>query len=99
MSQSSQINQHPLIVDWGATHEKWICAVATFRLNLSEVARVSGLTRQHVYSVLRGKSVPSMICATEIDRAIDICVDRRRESALKTLSQIKKIKEISDANS
>jgi len=93
------MNISPLIVDWGATHEKWICAVSTFRLNLSEVARVSGLTRQHVYAVLKGKSVPSMICATEIDRAIEICVDRRRELAMKTLSQIKQIKETSDANS
>ena len=70
---------HP--IDWTATHTKWKTAVTTFRLNLSEISREAGTTRQHVTSILAGRSIPSIIIAERIDRAMDMAVERRKSFA------------------
>jgi transcriptional regulator with XRE-family HTH domain len=55
--------------------------VTTFRLNLSEISREAGTTRQHVTSILAGRSIPSIIIAERIDRAMDMAVERRKSFA------------------
>lgn len=67
----------PLEVDYKATLLKWTTAIATYRLNISEVARMSGVTRQHITNILNGSAVPSMIVAERIDKAIDASVEER----------------------
>lgn len=71
--------QQPFEVDYKATLLKWITAIATYRLNISEVARMSGVTRQHITNILNGSAVPSMLVAERIDRAIDASVEARHE--------------------
>jgi plasmid maintenance system antidote protein VapI len=71
--------QQPFEVDYKATLLKWITAIATYRLNISEVARMSGVTRQHITNILNGSAVPSMLVADRIDRAIDASVEARHE--------------------
>lgn len=67
----------PLEVDYKATLLKWTTAIATYRLNISEVARMSGVTRQHITNILNGSAVPSMLVAERIDKAIDASVEER----------------------
>jgi transcriptional regulator with XRE-family HTH domain len=71
----------PLEVDYKATLLKWTTAIATYRLNISEVARMSGVTRQHITNILNGTAVPSMLVAERIDKAIDASVDERHKVA------------------
>lgn len=78
----------PLVVDWSATLSKWRVAVDTFRLNLSEVCREAGVTRQHVTAILNGAAVPTMVVAERIDRAIDAAVDRRSRIARENLDRM-----------
>lgn len=68
-------------VNWSMTLAKWKAAIATFRLNMSEISRESGVARQHITSIVNGSSIPSIVVAERIDRAIDGAVDRRREAA------------------
>jgi DNA-binding phage protein len=68
-------------VNWLATLVKWKTAIATFRLNMSEISRESGVARQHITSIVNEASIPSIVVAERIDRAIDAAVDRRREAA------------------
>lgn len=79
----------PLVVDWAATLAKWKGAVGSFRLNLSDISRESGVTRQHVTSILAGTSVPSMPVAERIDRAIDAAVERRKVIAREATAGLK----------
>lgn len=83
----------PLVVDWAATLAKWKGAVGSFRLNLSEISRESGVTRQHVTSILNEASVPSMIVAERIDRAIDAAVERRKQIAREAAEGIRVLME------
>lgn len=66
-------------INWTASLGKWITAVGTFRLNVSDIARESKVTRQHIAQILSGDSVPSVIVAQRIDEAIDAAVERRQE--------------------
>lgn len=69
----------PLEVDYKATLLKWTTAIAAYRLNISEVARMSGVTRQHITNILNGSAVPSMLVAERIDKAIDASVEERHK--------------------
>lgn len=77
----------PHAIDWNATLTKWKTAVTTFRLNLSEISREAGTTRQHVTSILAGRSVPSVIIAERIDRAVEVSVERRKSFAKKIIEE------------
>lgn len=70
-----------LEIDWEATLLKWRTAITTLRLNLSKVARDSGVTRQHITGILNGDSIPSIVVAERIDRAIDLNTRERQEAA------------------
>ena len=78
--------EHQFEVDYKATLLKWITAIATYRLNISEVARMSRVTRQHITNILNGSAVPSMLVAERIDRAIDASVEARHEIRRTALS-------------
>lgn len=71
----------PLEIDYKATLLKWQTAIATYRLNISEVARMSGVTRQHITNILNETAIPSMLVAERIDKAIDASVDERHKVA------------------
>lgn len=86
----------PLVVDWSATLAKWKGAVGSFRLNISDISRESGVTRQHVTSILAGLSVPSMVVAERIDRAIDAAVERRKVIAREAAAGLKVLIERGD---
>lgn len=72
-------------IDYDATLLRWNAAVEAFRLNLSEIARTSGISRQHVTNILSGAAVPSMPVAQRIDKAIEEAVDRRKEALAKMM--------------
>lgn len=76
----------PLEVDYRATLLKWTTAIATFGLNISEIARMSGVTRQHITNILNGSSIPSMLVAERIDKAIDASVEQRQKIAKDAMS-------------
>lgn len=82
-----------LEIDWEASLLKWRTAIATLRLNLSKVARDSGVTRQHITGILNGDSIPSIVVAERIDRAIDLNTRERQEAARAMLGIEPKSKE------
>ena len=77
----------PHAIDWNATLTKWKTAVTAFRLNLSEISRDAGTTRQHVTSILAGRSIPSIVVAERIDRAVELSVERRKSFAKRIIEQ------------
>lgn len=81
------MNAARLEVNWTATLAKWKTAIGTFRLNIAEIARESRVTRQHINGIIAGTSVPSMIIAERIDKAIDAAVERRAEIARKMIAE------------
>lgn len=74
-------------IDYESTLIRWNAAVEAFRLNLSEIARNSGISRQHVTNILSGASVPSMPVAQRVDKAIEEAVDRRKEALSKIVDR------------
>ncbi len=80
-------------INWTATHNKWKTAIATFRLNVSEIARESKVTRQHVVSIISGASVPSVLVAERIDRAIDEAVERRKAIARNVIQELEDVEQ------
>lgn len=75
-------------INWAATHNKWKTAIATFRLNVSEIARTAKVTRQHVVSIMAGNSVPSVLVAERIDKAVDEAVERRKAIARSVIREL-----------
>ncbi len=78
-------------INWAATHSKWKTAIAAFRLNVSEIARESKVTRQHVVSIIAGTSVPSVLVAERIDKAIDEAVERRKAIARSVIQELEEV--------
>lgn len=68
-------------VDYKATLLKWMGASAKFRLNMTDVARRAGVTRQHISNIMAGRTVPSMLVAERIDKAVEECVNERNSAA------------------
>ena len=75
-------------INWTATHNKWKTAIATFSLNVSELAREAKVTRQHVVSIMAGNSVPSVLVAERIDKAVDEAVERRKAIARSVIREL-----------
>lgn len=75
-----------LEINWTATLFKWKTAIGTFRLNITEIARESRVTRQHINGIIAETSVPSILIAERIDKAIDAAVERRAQIARDLIS-------------
>jgi DNA-binding phage protein len=65
-------------IDWKATMLKWQGACAMLRLNMSEISEEADVSRQHLNNILASRTIPSVVVAERIDRAIDSCVERRK---------------------
>lgn len=84
----------PLEIDYKATLVKWNTAVTAYRLNMSELSRMSGVTRQHIANILNGSAVPSLILAERIDRAIDGSVERRMQVTKEAMTMLKEDEDV-----
>jgi transcriptional regulator with XRE-family HTH domain len=71
----------PNEIDYKATLVRWTVSIQAFRLNMSEISRHSGVARQHINNIIRGRSVPSMLVAERIDRAIEASISLRQKLA------------------
>jgi DNA-binding phage protein len=80
-------------IDWKATMVKWHGACAMLRLNMSEVSEEAGVSRQHLNNILASRTVPSVIVAERIDRAIDACVERRKAIVREAIHAVKEIEQ------
>lgn len=79
MAEMLRMSTHK--VDYKATLLKWMGASAKFRLNMTDVARRSGVTRQHISNIMAGRTVPSMLVAERIDKAVEECVKERNDAS------------------
>lgn len=78
-------------IEWKATMVKWQSACAMLRLNMSEISEEAGVSRQHLNNILASRTIPSVVVAERIDRAIEACVERRKAIVRGAISSAQEI--------